>query len=114
MHITNTKFIYDWLATGVLRARRAEIALATLDTDHNVVATTRNVVKAQESYIDIKKKGRKWLILDTTSNQGQNIGQKAVKEYDLMDMEKRLLRKAHIEERCVEANQEWRVVCIPS
>lgn len=107
--------MYDWLATGPLRAHRAEIGLATLGADCDVLATTRNVVKAQESYLDPKKKSRKWLILDATSNQSQNIGQKAVKEYDLMDMTNRRLGKAHIKERCrLEASQESTVVYIPS
>lgn len=74
---------YNWLVTGASSGLGAQIVLAALNAGYKVVATARNVGKAQESYPDIEKKGGHWLKLDVTSKETQSIVEKAVKEHGI-------------------------------
>jgi NAD(P)-dependent dehydrogenase (short-subunit alcohol dehydrogenase family) len=74
---------YNWLVTGASSGLGAQIVLAALNAGHKVVATARNVAKAQESYPDIETKGGSWLKLDVTSKETQGIVEKAVKEHGI-------------------------------
>ena len=72
---------YNWLITGASSGLGAQIVLAALEAGHKVVATARNVAKAQESYPEVEQKGGSWLKLDVTSKDTASIVEKAVKEH---------------------------------
>jgi short-subunit dehydrogenase len=71
---------FNWLVTGASSGLGAQIVLAALEAGHKVVATARNVAKAQESYPEVEQKGGQWLTLDVTSKETSSVIEKAVKD----------------------------------
>ncbi|TKA23668.1 hypothetical protein B0A50_06504 [Salinomyces thailandicus] len=67
-----------WLITGASSGQGAELALAALKAGHRVVATARQVRKAQELLPEIESLGGVWLALDVTSADAQDIAEQAV------------------------------------
>jgi NAD(P)-dependent dehydrogenase (short-subunit alcohol dehydrogenase family) len=74
---------YRWLITGASSGQGAEIALAALKAGHFVLATARNVVRAQEANPVIERLGGVWASLDVTSDDAQSVTEKLVKEHSI-------------------------------
>lgn len=74
---------YNWLITGASNGLGAALAIACLRAGHGVVATARNVPKAQQDFPEIQQKGGRWLRLDVTQPDTESIVRKAVKENDI-------------------------------
>ena len=69
-----------WLITGASSGLGASLAIEVLKAGQKVIATARNVSKAQQDYPDIEKQGGKWLQLDVTKPDAESIVSKAVQE----------------------------------
>lgn len=69
---------FTWLITGASGGLGAAIALHALRAGHGVIATARNVAKAAEDYPDMEKHGGKWLQLDVTQPDTEEIVRKTV------------------------------------
>ena len=53
-----------WLITGASSGLGKSLASETLKAGHNVIGTTRDIQKAQESFPEFADKGGIWLALD--------------------------------------------------
>ena len=73
----------SYLITGASSGLGANIAIAALAAGHAVIATARNIPKAQQTYPDIERKGGHWLTLDVTSPDTQVIVAEAVQEHNV-------------------------------
>lgn len=74
---------YNWLVTGASSGLGAQIVIAALKAGHKVVATARNIAKAQEAYPEIEQQGGSWLKLDVTSKETSSVVEKAVKDHNI-------------------------------
>lgn len=74
---------YRWLVTGASAGQGLEITLAALHAGHLVLATARNVAKAQEQHPEVEERGGKWLALDVTQDDAEEVVQRAVRDFEI-------------------------------
>jgi NAD(P)-dependent dehydrogenase (short-subunit alcohol dehydrogenase family) len=75
-----------WLITGASQGLGLRIALSALKAGHKVIACARNPEKAASEHPDVEAAGGKWLRLDVTSLETQQIVAQAVKEAGGLDV----------------------------
>ena len=71
---------FKWLITGASNGLGAALAVQALRAGHGVVATARNVPKAEKEWPEVKERGGKWLKLDVTQPDTEEIVRKVVEE----------------------------------
>lgn len=60
------KKVSTWLITGASSGIGKSLALATLQTGHKVIGTTRNAIQAEKSCPEFARNGGLWITLDPT------------------------------------------------
>jgi NADP-dependent 3-hydroxy acid dehydrogenase YdfG len=71
------------LITGANSGFGLSLVLLALKQGHKVIGTARNVSKAQTTSPEVERLGGKWLELDVTSEQTQEIISKTVREQNV-------------------------------
>ncbi|KAF2096023.1 putative short chain oxidoreductase/dehydrogenase [Rhizodiscina lignyota] len=71
---------FNWLITGASNGLGATLAIHALRAGHGVVATARNVPKASKDFPEIEERGGKWLKLDVTQPDTEEVVRKVVQE----------------------------------
>lgn len=71
---------FKWLITGASNGLGASLAIQALRAGHGVVATARNVPKAKKDFPEVEERGGKWLKLDVTQSDTEEIVHKVVQE----------------------------------
>lgn len=74
-----------WLVTGASSGLGQATALAAAKAGHKVIACARNPDVAAEKYPDIVKMGSRWLKLDISDPDTEQIVAQAVKEEGRVD-----------------------------
>ena len=81
---SNTKV---WLVTGASSGLGAAIALAALGAGHKVIACARDPEKAAQANPGVASSGRgRWLKLDVSASNTQQVVEEVVKEEGQIDV----------------------------
>lgn len=75
-----------WLVTGCSTGLGLSLAHAILDAGHQVIASSRNPANTPEVVSAIEKKGGKWITLDVTSPDVEDIITKVIAEHGPIDV----------------------------
>jgi NAD(P)-dependent dehydrogenase (short-subunit alcohol dehydrogenase family) len=75
-----------WLITGASSGLGLAITLSALHAGHRVIACARNPESAAAAQPEVEKLGGKWLRLDVTSSDTQNIVKAAVEDAGGVDV----------------------------
>ena len=78
--------VKTWLVTGASQGLGLAISLAVLEAGHHVIACARNPEKAEKEHPELAKKGGKWLKLDVTSPDTEQIVRDAVEKEGHVDV----------------------------
>lgn len=72
-----------WLITGASSGLGKSIASQALNAGYKVIATTRDVSKAEAAYPDFASKGGIWICLDPAQNDAYHQFAKYSQEYNV-------------------------------
>ena len=75
-----------WLVTGASSGLGLAISVSALRAGHKVLACARTPEKAAKDHPEVESLGGKWLRLDVTSSDAQQIVQKAVEDEGRIDV----------------------------
>lgn len=73
----------SWLITGASSGLGAALALEALATGARIVGATRSIEKARKAVPGFEARGGKWLQLDITSRDCEDIVRAAVEENEV-------------------------------
>ena len=75
-----------WLVTGASSGLGLAIALAALRAGHKALACARTPAKAAKDHPEVEALGGRWLHLDVTSSNTQQVVEQAVKDEGHIDV----------------------------
>ena len=75
-----------WLVTGSSAGLGLAISIAALKAGHRVIASARNPQKAAKDHPEVEDLGGKWMQLDVTKRDTQQVVSKVVEEEGGLDV----------------------------